>query len=286
LNIFDEEITPLKFLLLLIIGGIIEYFGYLSYNHVFNFNEVWAHTYSTGGQLLDIILWPVAVIVLVLAIIVGIYLAWVILKYFYIFFTNLPQLVSHEIEVIQRIWDNRGFGKYSIFGGLSFYLRLRLKVLAYVFAFLCLGIITWYFAFQQHTYEKTYWKINFYYSEPLPEFKFKANLPYTIKASEEFYGILINGSRYITGKNTSWTQDTPNKIPLTLPKYWNITFPDTTYIEFLFYEDHISEIFSMTVEVWENKREGATVLPSQFAYISQKESNVNKSNKLKNKKKN
>jgi hypothetical protein len=286
LNIFDEEISPLKFFLMLIIGGIIEYLGYISYNHIFNFKEVWANTYSTGGQLLDIILWPVAVIFLILAIIVGIYLAWVILKYIYLLLKNSPQLISHEIEIIRRIWDNRGFGKYSLFGGLSFYINLRLKVLAYVFAFLCLGIVTWYFAFQQHTYEKTHWKINFYYNEPLPEFKFKANIPYTIKASEDFYGIIINGRRFITGKNTSWTQDAPNKIPLILPKYWNITFPDTTYIEFLFYEDHISEIFSMTLEVWENKTESITVYPNFFTYRPLNESSGNKSSKPKNNKKN
>jgi hypothetical protein len=285
LNIFDKPLTPIKFFLQLIIFGIIEYFGYLSYNHIFNFKEVWSHTYSTGGQIMDIILWPVAVVVLIIAVVI----AWIAVQSFlsqsYLFIKDLPQTISHEIDVIKRIWDNRGFGKYSLFGGLSFYLRLRLRVLAYFFAFISLGIITWYLVFQQHSYEKTHWKINFYYSEPLPEFEFKANTPYTIESSVDFYGIIINGRRYITGKNTSWTEDAPNQIPLTLPKYWNITFPDTTYIEFLFYEDYINKIFSMTLEVWENKKEGMTILPSQFAYTIDKESKSNKTNKTKNKKK-
>jgi hypothetical protein len=284
LSIFDKPLTPIKFFLQLIIFGAIEYLGYLSFNHIFNFKEVWAHTYSTGGQIMDIILWPVAVAVLIIAVVI----AWTAVQSFfaqaYLFIKDLPQTIRHEIEVIKRIWDNRGFEKYTLFGGLSFYLKLRTRILAYFFAFISLGIITWYFVFQQHSYEKTHWKINFYYSEPLPEFKFKANTPYTIESSVDFYGIIINGRRYITGKNTSFTGDAPNMIPLTLPKNWNITFPDTTYVEFMFYEDYINKIFSMTLEVWENKKEGMTILPSQFAYIN-KESKSNKTNKTKNKKK-
>lgn len=285
MRLFQNEISPVKFIFLYISGLIILYLGYLSYQLIFNWSEKWSHTYSTGGQFLLIICWPFALIILLAAVIVFFIMAFYTLSLLYTFLKELPNLIRKEVDIIQRIWANRGFGKYAIFGGLSFYLRLRLRIFAFVFAFLSLGIITWFFAFKQHTYEKTYWKINFYYNEPLPEFIFKPNISYTVKSSVDFYGIIINGRRYVTGKNTYWEGDVPNKINLTLPQHWNISFPDTTSIEFMFYEDYISQIFSMTLEVWENKREGYMISPSQFAYVNSKELNNNKTKNKKTKKK-
>lgn len=284
LRVFDYEISPIKFVFLYIAGLIILYVGYISYQLIFNWSEKWSHTYSTGAQFLLIICWPFALVGIVIGAIVFVVMAYYTLFYLYIFLKELPNIIRNEIDIVKRIWANRGFGKYAIFGGLSFYLKLRQRVFAYFFAFISIGIITWFFAFKQHSYEKTYWKINFYYNEPLPSFTFKGNIPYTIKASEDLYGILINGRRYITGKNTSYTGDAPFMIPLTLPKNWNITFPDTTIVEFMFYEDYISQIFSMTLEVWENKREGMMISPSQFSYITSKETNNNKSKNNKTKK--
>ena len=286
MRVFDHEISPVKFIFLYIAGLIILYAGYVGYQLIFNWSEKWSHTYSTGGQFLLIICWPFALIGMVLGAIVFVIMVYYTLFYLYVFLKELPKIINNEIDVIRRIWENRGFGKYAIFGGLSFYLRLRLRVFAYFFAFICIVIITWFFAFKQHTYEKTYWKINFYYSEPLPQFKFKPNIPYTIKASDDLYGIYINGHRYITGKNSSWVEDEQFKIPLTLPKHWNISFPDTTYVDFLFYEDYISQIFSMTLEVWENKQEGMMISPSQLSYVTKKETKNLKTKNNKTKKRN
>jgi hypothetical protein len=193
----------------------------------------------------------------------------------------LPQIISHEIDIIKNIWNNRGFSKYSLFGGLAFYLKLRQRVLAFFCAFLSIGIVTWYFAFKQHSYEKNYWKVNFYYNEPLPAFTLKPYIPYTIKAGPDFYGVIINGQRFVTGKNTSFTFDDPYKIPLTLPNYWNVTFPDTANLEFMFYEEPINEFFSMTLEIWENKKEGPTINPSQFAYNVPQNQQLKQQNKTK-----
>lgn len=283
MRLFKTEISPLKFIFLYLTGLLILYLGYLSYPLIFNISDKWKHTYSTGGELLLIISYPFALIILLAAVVIFFIMLYYTLFYLAVFFKNLPQIISKETAIIKRIWANKGFGKYAMFGGVGFYLKLRSRVFAFSLAFICLSIITWFFAFKQHTYEKTYWKINFYYQEPLPEFKFKPNIPYTIKADVDLYGILINGRRYITGKNTSWTQDAPNKISLTLPQHWNITFPDTTTIEFMFYEDYISQIFSMTLEVWENKREGRTIYPQQFAYETNKD--IKSPNPKKNKKK-
>jgi len=284
-EIFDYKITPFKTLLFLVASALIEYLSYISYRHVAHFSEIMKHTYSTGGEILNVVAWPFAIVMIVVGFILSIILIWFFLKMLYFGFRDIPSVIVNEFHIIKRIWANRGFGKYTLFGGLSFYLKLRQRVFAYFFAFISIGIITWFFAFKQHSYEKTYWKINFYYSEPLPTFTFKPNKPYTIKTDADFYGIIINGYRYITGKSTSWTQDENNKISLNLPRNWNITFQDTTYIDFMFYSDHINELFSQTLEVWEGVSNGSTILPSQFAYNKKIETNkLNKNKNSKNKK--
>ncbi len=269
-NIYEKSESPVEAIVKFVVSLVIVYLGYISYRHISNFGDIMAGTYSTGGKIINVILWPVAVIVVVIAAVIVIYLVIQIFKFLYIAIPETPGIILHEAEIIKRIWNNRGFGKYSLFGGFVFYAKLRQRVFAYFFAFLSIGIVTWYFAFKQHEYEKTYWKINFYYNEPLPIFKFKPNIPYTIKAGPDFYGIIINGSRYVTGKNTYFTKDIPNKIPLTLPDYWNITFYDTTQVEFMFYEEPINQIFSMTLEVWEDEAEGTPIYPSEFTYEWQK----------------
>ena len=285
-EIFDTKITPFKALGYLVVSAIVEYLSYLSYRHITHFSEIMKHTYSTGGEILNVVIWPFALVMIPIGFILAIILIWSFIKLLYFGFRDLPEVTVREIDIIKRIWNNRGFGKYTIFGGLSFYLKLRQRVFAYFFAFVSIGIITWFFIFKQQSYEKTYWKINFNYREPIPTFIFKPNKPYTIKSDADFYGIIVNGNRYITGKNTSWTQDEYNKIPLDLPKNWNITFKDTTYIEFMFYSAPINEIFSQTLEVWEDVKDGSLVLPSQFTYTKPIEKNKLDNNKTsKNKKK-
>jgi hypothetical protein len=278
---FDEfELTPFKLFFALVASALVEYLAYISYNHIAHFTEIMKHTYSTGGELLNVIIWPFAVIMVVIGFILALVLAWFLIKLLYVAIIGLPDVIKNENDIIKRSWKNRGFAKYKLFGGISFYLKLRQRVFAYFFAFLAIGIVTWFFIFKQHTYEKTYWKINFYYKEPLPTFTFKPNKYYTIKTDADFYGIMINGNRYVTGKSTSWTQDENNKISLNLPKNWNIQFQDTTYIDFMFYSDHINEIFSQTLEVWEDVKDGYSILPSQFAY-KHIENNISKPKKKK-----
>ncbi len=38
-------------------------------------------------------------------------------------FRRLPRKLKYELEIIKQIWDNRGFGKYTLFGGFKFILN-------------------------------------------------------------------------------------------------------------------------------------------------------------------
>lgn len=289
INSKDEFDSPREAIIFIAVGGLTQYGLYWAVSYLINVHTILEQTYSFGGKIWKFILIFVALLVALPGLGMFPIFWWRLIKNLIFFITKLPELIRHEFDIIRRIWANRGFGKYRAFGGFAFYFKLRQRVLAYFLAFLSIGIVTWYFAFRQHTYEKTYWKINFYYGEPLPSFTFKPNIPYTIKAGPDFYGIIINGKRYITGKSTYFTQDVPYMIPAYLPDTWHITFPQQTTIEFLFYEDHINEIFSMTLEIWENKVDGTTMYPVEFNYQTQnnqnKQSEQTTTNKTKKKKK-
>lgn len=265
-KIYDENEHPfLVFIRILISAGIV-YLGYLSYIHITEIDRIMKNTYSFGGELLNLILIPVALVMLFVSFFVGIALVVALVKLLIIAIKDGPKKIAHEVDIIKRIWDNRGFGKYSIFGGFSFYLKLRQRVLAFLFGFLCVGIVAWYFTFKQQEYEKTYWKVSFYYGEPTPRFIFKPNVPYTMKSGPDIYAITINGNRYVTGKNSYWRQDENNLIPFEFPEKWNITFPETTYVHFNFYSEPINQIFSQSFELWAYKKEGVTIPPSVFMY--------------------
>lgn len=285
-KIYYEHESPLKFISRLLFTSFIVYLGYLSLDFIINYSQISANTYSVGGDIVNFFLIFLSIGMICFSFRPFISLSFFIFELVLIIVKEGPRYIQNEFYLIQRIWDNRGFRKYSLFGGVSFYFKLRQRILAYFFAFASISVVAWYFAFKQYEYEKTYWKVNFYYGEPIPTFTFKPDVPYTIKTGPEIYALVFNNNKYVVGRNSSWGQDKDYKISLYIPEKWNITFPETTQVEFQFYSEYINKIFSQSFEIWANQKEGFSVDPSLFVYEWQKEKpKITKQPKKKNKKK-
>lgn len=242
----DFQDKPFETIGIGLLGALSQYGIYWSIMYWLNIYEHMANTYSFAGKIFSISLLFVSIGFIIIGLRFLPHFWWELLKLIIIIITSLPEVVRNEIIIIKQIWKNRGFRKYKLFGGFIFYLHLRQRILAFLFAFISLGIIAWYFSFKQQTYEKTYWKINFYKKEPLQTFMFKPKIPYTIKTKAYTNSILINCIEY--------------EKPDGFTEVWYITFPETTYVYFNFYSAGINEIFSQSLEIWENKSEGMKVL--------------------------
>jgi len=285
--------SPGEAIVFFLIGAASQYGLYWAITYCLNAHTIVSEAYSLGGKVIATILSFVALFVGFAGLWIFPFFWWRVIRHSYMFVVSVPTLIANEFDIIKRIWHSRGFAKYRLFGGFAFYFKLRQRVFAYALAFVSIGIVAWYFVFMQHSYEKTYWKINFYYNEPLPAFTFKPHIPYTVKSKTDFYGVIVNSNRYVTGSSGIFAGDEIHVIPLSLPSCWNVTFTDTTTIEFMFYEDYISSVFSMTLEVWENKAEGHHVRPESFSYrqprnlpatTNEEDKNGGKKQKNKNKK--
>lgn len=255
----ENKYSPKESFFLYLFGLLIIYLGYVSYNFIINFKENWDRTYSFIGHLLILLFYPFSFVLIVAAGIVSIIMAFYTIYFLFIFMIRIPKLIKKGVVVIKgmpelikrksdiykRIWNNRGFSKYKMFGGMTFYLKLRLRILAFFLAFISLSLTAYFFTFKQKTYEKTYWKIKFYQKEPIQTFIFKPNIPYTIKTSAYTNSLFINYEEY----------ENPNGFS----EIWYITFPDTTYVNFNLYSAGINELFGQTLEVWENKAEGEKI---------------------------
>lgn len=185
-----------------------------------------------------------------------------VIQNFFLLMFSIPKIITNEIQIIKQIWSNRGIEKYKLFGGVYFYFRLRQQILAYFFACISIGIFTWYFLFRYSTYEKTYWKVNFYSYEQVPTFIFKPKVPYTIKTNAQFTAIYLNDVKYNVNEyyNDSYSTD------IRLSKQWWIRFKDTTTVGFTFYNEPIRSIWSNTLEIWADKMDGTPIYPHEFMY--------------------
>jgi hypothetical protein len=241
----DIQDKPFETIGWALLGALSQYGIYWSIMYWLNISDHMATTYSVAGKMFSVLLLFASIGFIIIGFIILPSFWWELFKIIIIVIASLPEVVKKEIIIIKQIWKNRGFQKYKIFGGFIFYFHLRQRILAFLLAFISLGIITWFFAFKQQTYEKTYWKIKFYQNEPLQTFTFKPNIPYTIKTSAYMNSIFINFDEYVKMYDFA--------------EVWNITFPDTTYINFNFYSAGINELFGQTLEVWENKAEGEKI---------------------------
>lgn len=257
--------SPFEALVFFFLGGATQFGLYWGVKYLLNICSTIEKTYSTGGKIFSVLLVPVAVWAVFVGLRVFPAFWWKVIRLTYLFVISFPETVRNEIDILRRIWLNRGFGKFRAFGGLAFYFKLRQRVAAYFLAFLSIGIVTWFFGFKQYEYEKTYWKVHFYYGEPMPEFVFKPNVSYTFESSADLYAVYINGTEHIVSKYMDLHQN-PRVLSLIFPEKWHIAFPDTTRVKFIFYADHINEIFSQSFEVWAYKEEGLRLTYNDFIF--------------------
>lgn len=189
---------------------------------------------------------------------------WRIFVSFLLSLKDVPYFIKEQMPLIKRIWQVRGFKKYKLFGGFSFYIVMRTRVLAYLFAFFAVGIVTWFFIYKQKTYSWDYRKIRFYYGERIEPLTLVPGYYYTFTSSSQLYALVINGEKFSVG--TEYIKDAygrpmanPEKKDLYLSETWNIYVKDTTKINFGFYTEPIHQIFAQSFEMWKDKTEGTTI---------------------------
>lgn len=196
--------------------------------------------------------------------------------------------LANDFSILKQIWQNRGFGKYTLFGGLKFYLRLRVQFFAYFFAsvtalLLFVGVYRTY-----KNYEPTYWRESIYYDPgELHVFELDANVFYTFELSDELEMAWVNGvyfavpnSRYV-GLRNYYT------LPYKWKRKFHIKFPYRVRMSVVpELEMVINNVLSEKIEVYKYKQEGTYIdyryfEPSFYAPPPVKE----KSSKNKKKKK-
>jgi hypothetical protein len=172
---------------------------------------------------------------------------------------DIPSKIRHELIVIKRIWNNRGFGKYNLFGGIRFYVKLRLRVLAFFFAFLFFGSSSFYLYKQYEVYEPTHWIEKVYHHSEPREFKFKKGVTYTVclHGSKIEY-IYVNGYYFCSTESAfNGKPDFYSLINFNPHNTFNITFPTETNFAILLHTEMVlNDITSKKYEIWENKKDG------------------------------
>ncbi len=177
---------------------------------------------------------------------------------------DIPDYVKQQWPLLKIIWSTSGYSKYKAFGNLALYIMLRTRVLAFLFAFITVGILTWFFVYKQYTYKWDYRKIRFYYGEQIEPVKFYPNTDYTFESSSHLFAIYMNGMRYSVGDEYikdayGRSMTNPEKKDLYLPDIWNVSFSDTAKVQFVFYSEPINQIFAQSFELWADKRKGRTI---------------------------
>lgn len=231
-------------------------------NYFFNFGSKWdENVVSLPTFLVEI----VKIIIFIIGGFIGILYFIGLVK---IFIFSIPDLVSglrevpavlrHEITLIKQIWTNKGFGKYRLFGGIGFYLRLRMRVIAYVLAFSFFASTT-YFTYEQYrSFEPTHWVEKVYHHSKMRTFRFKKDMPYTVCVhGAKIKYFLVNGYYFCPPKSPFSGQAGVIDINIPLYNTFTVTFPeDTDFAINLHTEMVINDIESKKLEVWENKKEG------------------------------
>ena len=199
----------------------------------------------------------------------GIYIILLVkfLKLLFVWLWNLPERLRHEFDIWKRIWANRGFGKYTLFGGLTFYLKLRLRVLAFFLLGMSVFFLAYGFYINFTNYKRDYWHEKVFYGQtPEDIYTFLPNIPYTVKTSLMIFYIKLENSKQMVYFPIDENLYLQNMIDI--PNEWNITFTDTTHLSFGTYyytSPDISELFETTdFEIWENVRNGRTLDTTYF----------------------
>jgi hypothetical protein len=237
--------------------------GIYAYYYFFHFSEYWGNAVSVGLWLFELLrtvflglfaLNSIGYFPLTLIWIGGYVISFVLA------IPEIPQKIKNEAKIFKRAFSRRGFGIYTLFGGLKFYVFLRLRVIAYLLLFIFVSSSGIYFYHKYKNFETIYWKVKVYHHSRPTEFILKPNVNYTFHVYGTLKELVVNGTSFITDyKNKNIY---PEAIVLNsfVPRIFNVTFPDTTS----FYlipntEMVINDIESVDYEVWAYKKDGIEI---------------------------
>lgn len=198
--------------------------------------------------------------------------------------------MKKEFSIIRQIWRNRGFGKYTLFGGLAFYFRLRIQFFAYLSAFITSMVLLGGVYSTYKNYEPTYWRKTIYYdSREWPIFELKANTYYTFKISDNFNTARVNGYNFAKPGLLIGGQEHYINLPYNLPREFHVMFPYDTRMAVVPELDLIIDlVISEKMEVWKFKQEGVYVpyqiFEPSYYYTPPPQNEVKKNKKGKKKK--
>lgn len=180
--------------------------------------------------------------------------------------------MKNDFSILKQIWQNRGFGKYSLFGGLAFYFRLRIQFFAYLSAFLTSLVLLGGVYTEYKAYEPSYWRKSVYFGEDeKPEFLFEANVFYTVRMNDNLDYIIVNGVPFMSYTRER-TRENDFNIPFKFQKVFHIQFPYTVTITIVPELDFpIDFVISEKVEVWKGVKGGQFISyeflkPSHYIY--------------------
>lgn len=172
---------------------------------------------------------------------------------------QLPQKLKYELEILKLIWNNRGFGKYALFGGFTFYFKLRQRILAFFLFGLSVALLAYGFYFKFKDYHRTYWREKVFYGQsPLNIYTLLPNKTYTVKTELMLHLIKIENSKQMVYFPIDKERYLRHEVPI--PQEWNITFGDTTKLTLaaaFFTSPSLSQLFeTYDLEIWEDLKNG------------------------------
>jgi len=176
-----------------------------------------------------------------------------------VWFKQLPQKLKSELEILKHIWNNRGFAKYSMFGGFTFYFKLRQRVLAFFFLGLSITFLAYGFYSKFKDYHRTYWREKVFYGQsPLNIYTLLPNKTYTVKTELMLYLMKFENSKQMVYFPIDKERYLRQEVPI--PREWNITFGDTTKLTLaaaFFTAPSLSQLFdTYDLEIWEDLKNG------------------------------
>lgn len=168
--------------------------------------------------------------------------------------------MENDFSILKQIWQNRGFGKYTLFGGLAFYLRLRVQFFAYFFSAITALLLFFGVYRTYENYEPTYWRQSVYYeTRKIPVFTLEAHTDYTFKVTDDVELVMANG-RYFATPNSRYLVQGNIILPYNFGRTFHVRFPYKITIgvqpelNIL-----INDVISEKVELYKYKQEGIYV---------------------------
>lgn len=195
--------------------------------------------------------------------------------------------MANDFSILKQIWQNRGFGKYTLFGGLKFYFRLRIQFFAYVSAALTALVLFVGVYRTYQNYEPTYFRESMYcHTDNLPTFDLEADTYYTLELTDDLEVVWVNGHYFVPPNSQLLGQPNYYRLPYKWKRVWHIKFPYKVKMGVQPIMDMvINDVISEKVEVYKYKQEGTLIDYRYFEPSYYNPPPVEKNNKNSKKKK-